>query len=111
MKDSISFKVTCPHCGRTIPVEEKVSFEEYLDDWDRIISDFDTEEFHCACGEHFLGAETVQSEKVAKFVELAKNLKAEGKFDISEDRIKIHLGLSDIWKIIREVKNLKGDLI
>ena len=111
MKDSVSFKVTCPHCGQKISVERSTDVDDYLDDWDRMLSDFDMEEFHCSCGEHFLGAETVQSEKVAKIVEMVKTLKAEGKFDISKDSVRIDLGLSDIWKIIRELKDLKGDLI
>lgn len=110
MKDNISFKVTCPYCGRRICWEKKVDFNEYLADWDRMVADFDTEEFSCSCGETFLGAETVQSEKIGKILEIANKLRAEGKFDVTEKGVTINLGLSDIWKLIRELKNLEGDL-
>jgi len=110
MKDEISLKVTCPYCGRKQRVERKVAFTDYIHDWDRILTDFDVEEFHCECGETFLGAETVQSEKIGNIIEVVKDLRSEGKFDISEDSVKIKLGFSDIWKLIREVKDLVGDL-
>lgn len=111
MKDKISFKVTCPYCGRNLRVEKQKVVTTYMDDWDRLLSDFDVEEFQCSCGEQFLGAETVQSEKIGKVIELAKDLKAEGKFDITENGVRIKLGFSDIWKLIREVKDLEGDFI
>ena len=111
MKDDISIRITCPRCGHTQKVERFVSMDDYLNDWDKALADFETEEFVCQCGERFLGAETVQSDTVAKVIEFAKELKAEGKFDISENGVKIKLGLSDIWKIIREFKDLKGDLL
>ncbi len=109
MKDKIFFRVACPHCGQKQKVEKELTVYG-LDDWDRILSDFDVEEFYCECGESFLGADTVQSEKVAKIIEIAKNLKAEGKFDLSEQGVRINLGLSDIWELLRELKNLEGDL-
>lgn len=107
--NNISLKVTCPHCGRKMQIEKRVAFTDYVDDWDRVLSDFEVEEFHCICGETFLGAETVQSEKIGKILEIAKDLKSQGKFDISEDEVKIKLGFSDIWKLIREIKDLEGD--
>jgi hypothetical protein len=108
MRDSISVKVTCPYCGKKVKTEKQIDFAEYTD-WDRITSDFDVEEFHCSCGETFLGAETAQSKKVEKVVTIAKELKEQGKFDITKTSIKINLGLSDIWKLIRELKDLEGD--
>ncbi len=108
MKDSISVNVTCPYCGKKVKTKKQIDFTEYAD-WDRIASDFDVEEFHCLCGETFLGAETAQSEKVEKVVKIAKELKAQGKFDITKTGVKINLGLSDIWKLIREFKDLEGD--
>lgn len=101
----ITFTVTCPHCGRKLKVEKCTNFSDYRDNWDRILSDFNTEEFLCPCGERFLGAETAESGKVSKVVNLAKKLKAEGKFDLSENGVKIKLGFSDIWSIIRELKS------
>jgi hypothetical protein len=109
MKDKFFIKVTCPYCGQKMQIEEPISLSDYADDWDKILSDFDTEEFHCTCGETFLGAETVQSEKVEKIIEFAKKLQLEGKFNVSENEIKIRLGFSDIWKLIREVKDIEGD--
>ena len=107
MKDRFKFKVTCPNCERKLQITRRIPFtEDYLDDWDRVLSDFETEEFQCACGEKFLGAETVQSEKVERIIELAKQLQSEGKFDISKDGVNISLGFSDIWKLIREIKDL-----
>lgn len=88
-----------------------MAFYDYVDDWDRILSDFETKELHCAWGEIFLGAEIVQSDKVEKVVDLVKTLQAEGKFDIPKDGVKILLGFPDIWKLIREMKNLEGDII
>jgi hypothetical protein len=111
MKDDVSFSVTCPYCGRRIHRRKEVVFQDYLGDWDKLLSEFDMEEFHCQCGETFLGAETAQSEKIARVVEMAKNLELEGKVDISENGVKIKLGFSDIWRIIRELKNLKGDVV
>jgi hypothetical protein len=111
MEDKISFSVTCPYCGQKIKRKKIIDFSEYIDDWDRILTDFDIEEFHCSCGERFLGAETVQSEKIGKIVNIAKKLRSEGKFDISENEIKIKLGVSDIWNLIREMKDLKGDFL
>ncbi|KYK38949.1 MAG: hypothetical protein HXS46_11860 [Theionarchaea archaeon] len=111
MKDKISFKVTCPYCGRTLRVKKQIAVYDYVDDWGKILSDFETEEFHCTCGETFLGAETVQSEKIEKIVEVAKTLQSEGKFSVSKDGVKISLGFSDIWKLIREMKDLEGDFI
>jgi hypothetical protein len=106
MKDNFSLNVTCPYCGRTTRVVKEIT-RDYLNDWDRILSDFDTEEFHCSCGESFLGAETKQSEKIGRLLEVASNLRDEGKFSITENGVKIKLGFSDIWKLIRELKDLK----
>lgn len=111
MKDSFTFEVMCPYCGQKMRVKKPVSLSDYLDDWDRILSDFETEEFHCSCGESFLGAETEQSEKIERIIELAKNWQSEGKFDISENGVKIRLGFSDIWKLIREIKDIEGDFV
>ncbi len=110
MKDNVSFKVTCPYCGRKIHLEKRVDFKECMADWDQMVADFDTREFSCSCGETFIGAETVQSEKIGKILEIVKNLRAEGKFDVTEKGVTINLGLSDIWKLIRELRNLEGDL-
>ncbi|MBU7031620.1 MAG: hypothetical protein HXS53_03740 [Theionarchaea archaeon] len=108
MKDNITIRVTCPHCGRTMHIKRKISFREYLDEWDRLLSDFDMEEFHCSCGQDFLGAETAQSEKLEKITSMLEDLKSQGKFEITGDGMRIHLGFSDIWKIIKEFKDLEG---
>jgi hypothetical protein len=110
MNNKISFSVTCPHCGRKLKVKKEINPADYTEDWDQILSDFEMEEFHCTCGERFLGAETVQSDKLERLLELAKTLRAEGKFDISKDSIRINLGFSDIWNLIKEIKDLEGDL-
>jgi len=108
MKDSITINVTCPHCGRTMHVSRTISFRECLDEWERLVSDFDMEEFHCTCGEDFLGAETLQSEKLEKLAHMLEDLRSQGKFEITGDGMKIHLGFSDIWKIIKEIKDMEG---
>ena len=109
MKDEITFKVTCPHCQQKMKVTRETA-TDYMDDWDRLLSDFDTEEFCCSCGKSFFGAETKESDAYRKILDLAKDLKAQGKFDISKDGLKLKLGFSDIWKLIREVHKLK-DLV
>ena len=109
MKDEITFKVTCPSCGQKIRMRRE-AVTDYMEDWDKLLSDFDTEEFHCSCGESFFGAETKESEAYKSILDMAKELKAQGKFDISENGLKLKLGFSDIWKLIRELYKLK-DLV
>ncbi|MBU7013721.1 MAG: hypothetical protein HXS52_04410 [Theionarchaea archaeon] len=111
MNNRVSFSVTCPHCGRKIKVKKDIDPGDYMRDWDQTLSDFEMEEFHCTCGERFLGAETVESDKLEKLLKLVKTLRAEGKIDISENSINISLGLSDIWKLIKEIKDIEGDFI
>ncbi|MBU6996117.1 MAG: hypothetical protein HXS41_01105 [Theionarchaea archaeon] len=111
MSNRVSFSVTCPHCGRKLNVKREIDPADYKEDWDQMMSDFEMEEFHCPCGEQFLGAETAQSDKLEKLLELAKTLRAEGKLDISRNSIRINLGLSDIWELIKEFKDLEGDLL
>jgi hypothetical protein len=108
MKDNIKMKVTCPYCRRKIRVEKKISWRDYLIEADRFLSDFEMEEFHCTCGEHFLGAETEESEKLETIIHMLEDLKSQGKFTISETGMKIDLGFSDIWKIIKEFKTMEG---
>jgi hypothetical protein len=110
MKDKISIEVTCPYCGQKVKKKTMFSTKDYIDDWDRIVSDFDVEEFHCSCGETFLGAETSQSEKVERLVQVLKEFRAQGKFDFSENGVKIKMGFSDIWKLLKEMKHFKGDI-
>jgi hypothetical protein len=108
MNDDIKMKVTCPNCGRKIRVKQKISWREYLREADRLLSDFEMEEFHCTCGESFLGAETPESEKLETIVHILDDLKSQGKFTITESGMKINLGFSDIWKIIKEFKTMEG---
>lgn len=109
MKDRISIEVTCPYCGQKVKKKATFQTKEYIDDWDKIISDFDIEEFQCDCGETFLGAETVQSQKVERLVNVLKDFRAQGKFDFSKNGVKIKMGFSDIWKLLKEMKHFKGD--
>lgn len=108
MKDNITMRVTCPKCGQSLHVKKKISFRAFCNEGDSILSDFDMEEFHCSCGNHFLGVETVQSEKLENILDLLKELQSQGKFDISEHGMKINLGFSDILKIISELKTMEG---
>ncbi|MGD2250105.1 MAG: hypothetical protein PVF58_17010 [Candidatus Methanofastidiosia archaeon] len=111
MTNEISVKVTCPNCGQKVKKKTTFHTKDYIGDWDKIVSDFDVEEFHCSCGETFLGAETPQSEKVEKFIHVLKEFKAQGKFDFSENGVKIKMGFSDIWKLLKEAKHFKGDIV